>query len=221
MSITARHGSLRTEVYNYLREGILSGRYKRGIPLTEASIARETGVSRTPIREAICQLELDGLIQTNPNKSVVVRGFDEQDILDLYEVRSLVETLAAGRAARYMGDELTAGLALAYQKEVEATEAGDIESLQQLDSDFHDLIFRGSGSSILQHLLTSIGAYTRQARSVSLAVPGRSRQVLQEHQEIMKAILAGNIDLARERMREHIAHAAANFKAVSQNRRLL
>lgn len=221
MLITARHGSLRTEVYQYLREKILSGNYERGASLTEASIARETGVSRTPIREAICQLELDGLVQTTPNRSVVVRGFDEQDILDLYDVRSLVETLAAGRAAKHMSPELKSELTAAFQKELAATEAGDTESMQKLDSDFHNLVFQGSGSSILQHLLSSIGVYTRQARTVSLTVPGRSRKVLLEHQNIMEAILAEDSDLARERMREHIANAAANFKAVSQNRRLL
>ncbi len=217
MARMVRHGSLRSKVYSQLRENILQGQYQRGTALTEAQIALEMGVSRTPIREAFCQLELDGLVRTTPNKSVVVQGFDDQDILDLYEVRSHMETLAAAKAAVKMTEEQCRFLKAAYEQEVIYTQkSDDVETLQSLDSTFHDLIFQGSGSKILQNILSSISIYTRHARSISLGTPGRSQKVLKEHEQILAAILEHNSDLACERMREHIAQASANFKTINR-----
>lgn len=219
MNIAARHGCLRTEVYEQIRSGILNGTYKRGVSLTEISLSKELGVSRTPIREAFCQLQLDGLVTVTPNKSVVVRGFDDQDLADLYEVRYQIEALAAQKAALMMPDDQRQQLRSVYQEEITATEAQAFKTLQKLDSHFHRLIVSGSGSSVLQHLLSSVSIYTSQARLTSLSNPGRSQQILTEHEKIMTAILEHNSDAARQTMQEHIAHAAANFKVVSQNRR--
>ena len=220
MARVVRHGSLRSKVYLQLREQILSGAYKRGNALIEAQIAQEMGVSRTPIREALCQLELDGLVMTTPNKSVLVQGFDEQDILDLYEVRGHMETLAAARAAIQMTEDQRNRLQDAYRQEVENTQDNDeIEVLQNLDNQFHDLIFEGSGSKVLQKILRSINTYTRHARSISLATPGRSEQVLHEHFLIMDAILSRNSEQAYECMRSHLNRALNSFQAISRKRR--
>ncbi len=219
MTKAARHGCLRTEVYQKLREGILSGQYKRGTALTELGLSSQLGVSRTPVREAICQLQLDGLVTLTPNKSVVVRGFDDQDILDLYEIRHQVETLAAAKAASNMTSEQRQQIQEVFRQQQEVTEKQDFQLLQQIDSDFHRLIFIGSGSDMLQNLLSTLGVYTHQARLSSLVTPGRSRQVLVEHERIMTAILDHNSETARLAMQDHIANAAAKFKTVSQNRR--
>lgn len=217
MPRVARHGSLRSEVYRQLRENILLGSYKPGTTLTESQIAREMGVSRTPVREAVSQLELDGLVCSSPNKSIIVQGFNEKDILDMYEVRSHMETLAAGRAATEMTNEQIRVLQDAYETEAHSTGNGSsIEVLQNLDNTFHDLIFKGSGSKILQNILTPINIYTRHARSVSLATPGRSQQVVQEHGHILEAIAKRDSQLASELMRRHIARASANYQAVSR-----
>ena len=223
MPRTARHGSLRTEAYRQLRERILQGLYPDGTALTELRISNELGVSRTPVREAFCQLELDGLVMTTPNKSVVVQGFSEQDILDLYEVRSRMETMAAARAATQMTADQLQALKASYQEEMAAIETGggDISSLLQLDATFHDLIFQGSGSKILCNILVPINRYTRQARLVSLSTEGRSQCMLREHARILEAILNRDSDDAHEQMRNHIAMAAASFQAVGRNRRLV
>jgi DNA-binding GntR family transcriptional regulator len=211
----ARHGSLRSEVYRKLREQILNGRYRRGTALTESQISLEMGVSRTPVREAIGQLVLDGLVRATPNKSVIVQGFDDQDMLDLYEVRGIMETLAAGRAAIMMTDEQRQALRAVLEQERQYTGDGDsIEILQNMDSLFHDLIFQGTGSKILQNILSPINIYTRHARSVSLATPGRSQQVVEEHARILSAIEERDSVAARELMRTHIARASASFLAV-------
>jgi DNA-binding GntR family transcriptional regulator len=207
-------------VYQQLRERILQGIYPTGTALTEARAAQELGVSRTPVREAFSQLEQDGLVLSSPNKSLIVQGFSDQDILDLYDVRSCVESLAAGRAAEQMNAEQRGRLAAAYDEERQLTGAQeDTRALQELDSRFHDLIFQGSGSKILRNILSSIGCYTRQARTISLSTPGRSQNVLEEHGAILAAITQGDRTAAQAQMRRHIARAAESYQTISKNRR--
>jgi DNA-binding GntR family transcriptional regulator len=220
MARQARHGSLRSEVYRRIRDNILRGQYKRGLALTEQQVALSMGVSRTPIREAFSQLELDGLVSSTPNKGVVVQGFDEHDIADLYEVRSQMEGLAAARAALQMNPSQRQALKEAYECECSSTESQeDFDQLQDLDNVFHELIFKGTGSKILEKILQPINIYTRHARSISLATPGRSKQVVDEHGQILEAILNRDGEKARQCMSEHIAKASASFRAVSKDRR--
>lgn len=157
---------------------------------------------------------------STPNKGVVVQGFDDNDIQDLYEVRGQMEALAAARAARQMNETQRHALQEAFERECCSTENNeDVDSLQNLDNAFHDLIFKGSGSKILENILSPINIYTRHTRLISLATPGRSRQVVEEHGLILEAILNQDSEAARLRMSEHIGRASANFFAVSLSRR--
>ncbi len=209
------HGTLRLQVYEQLREGILLGKYPRGSALTEIRLAEELGVSRTPVREAFCQLELDGLVAATPNKGVVVEGFDQADMLDMYEVRTRMEALAASRAAEKMSAEDISKLRLLFEQEAELAENGDYRELQRSDAAFHELIFRGSGSRVLQNILSSINIYTRQARFISLSTRGRTEQVLQEHAGILRAIEVRDAVSAGRQMQTHIENAAASFRRLA------
>ena len=97
--------SLRGRVFHRLREDILSGKYKEGDELKEVAIGEELGVSRTPVREAFRQLELEGLIQIIPNKGAYVTGITEKDVKDIYMIRSLLEGLCARWACEHITDE--------------------------------------------------------------------------------------------------------------------
>ncbi|NLZ51956.1 MAG: GntR family transcriptional regulator, partial [Thermoanaerobacteraceae bacterium] len=97
--------SLRSKIYHHLKNAILDGVYKPGDSLIEMKLAKELGVSRTPIREAIRQLELEGLVTSIPNKGVVVEGVTLQDVEDIYEIRKMIEGLAARWAAEKISDE--------------------------------------------------------------------------------------------------------------------
>lgn len=216
MDRVARHGSLRSEVYRRLRDDILIGRYPSGTALTEAQISQEMGVSRTPVREAISQLTLDGLVFATPNKSIVVQGFDHNDIRDLYDVRRTMEVIAAARAAENMSDDQINELQAIFDRETQETQASvSTSELQDLDNSFHEKIFQGSDSKIFCNILTSISIYTRHARLVSLATPGRSQKVIAEHARILAAIQKRDGQAASQAMREHIDNAATNFMTVS------
>lgn len=209
------HGTLRLQVYEQLREGILLGKYPRGSALTEIRLADEFGVSRTPVREAFCQLELDGLVAATPNKGVVVEGFDQADMLDMYEVRTRMEALAASRAAEKMSGDDINQLRKLFEQEAELAANGEYRELQRSDAAFHDLIFRGSGSRVLQNILSSINIYTRQARFISLSTRGRTEQVLQEHAGILRAIEARDAVSAGRQMQTHIENAAASYRRLA------
>ena len=104
MELSDRY-SLRGKVFDEIREGILSGKYKQQEELKEIALAEELGVSRTPVREALRQLELEGLVKIIPNKGAYVIGLTERDIRDIYAVRSELEGLCARWATEHITEE--------------------------------------------------------------------------------------------------------------------
>ena len=102
--------NLTNRVYDYLKEQILSGNYENGNSITENSVGKELNVSRTPVREALRQLELGGLVKIVPNKGAVVQNISIDDIKNIYEIRSLIEGVAAAHAAKNASDEELAQL---------------------------------------------------------------------------------------------------------------
>ncbi|MDW7656065.1 MAG: GntR family transcriptional regulator [Bacillota bacterium] len=216
-----KHGSLRLAVYQQLRDWIMQGHYIDGMALTELRVSQELGVSRTPVREAFRQLELDGLVISSPNRSVTVHCFSDQDILDLYEVRSRIEGLAAARAALNMSDMQRQKLEEIFAEEDRVTgqQEDDLSTLQDLDAAFHNQIFTGSGSATLHAILNPINQKTRQARLVSLSMPGRCHGQIKEHRAILDAILRRDSQGAEKQMQRHIARAAGSYRTVVKNRR--
>ena len=103
--MTTSKSSLRDQVFQKLRSDILSGRYQPGDELVESTVGKELGVSRTPVREAIRQLELEGLVELIPNKGTIVNGISAKDVQDIYCIRSKLEGLCAGWAAKYRTEE--------------------------------------------------------------------------------------------------------------------
>ena len=212
-------GSLRSQVYQRLQEDILDGRYEPGEALTELRISTELGVSRTPVREAFRLLELDGLVVAIPNKGVVVQGIDVQDVEDMFDVRVHVEGIAARRAARSMDERERKDLMEALALEEFYTTRDDLDSLQTSDSRFHEIIFKGSHSRILQNVLTTMHSHTRSARRRSLSSEGRAVEALGEHRRIMEAILARNPEQAEILMVEHIRNAVGSYEKAIRSRR--
>lgn len=215
----ASQGSLRSQVYLRLQADILDGKLHSGEALTELRVSKELGVSRTPVREAFRQLELDGLVVATPNKGVVVQGIEDQDIEDMFEVRVHVEGLAARRAARSMDARERRELEEALALEEFYTSRGDVEALQATDSRFHEAIFRGSHSRILQSILVTLHSHSRSARRRSLSSAGRPAEALAEHRRIMEAILSGKADEAEALMVEHIRRAVGSYERVAGTRR--
>ncbi|MCX7842718.1 MAG: GntR family transcriptional regulator [Clostridia bacterium] len=204
--------SLRGRVFNQLQNDILNGKYQPGESLIETKLSEELGVSRTPIREAIRQLELEGLVQSIPNKGAIVTGISTKDIEDIYTIRMMIEGLAARWAAEKITPAELEELKEAVDLEEFYTAKNDTEHLMKFDSRFHDIIFKASKSKPLMHTLSSFHHYIQRARNASLSSPERARKALEEHKAILKAIVDKEPEKAEALIIEHIRNASLNLK---------
>jgi DNA-binding GntR family transcriptional regulator len=203
--------SLEEKVYISLEEQIISQKLRPGESVTEMKLSRELGVSRTPVREALQRLDREGLIKLIPNKGAVVLGISEQDLIDIYKIRMRLEGLAARIAAEKKDEQFCRALG----DNVDLTEfymtKGDIEKVKNLDSEFHDIIYRCCESRMLGKTLSELHRYIASYRKLSLAASGRIDHSLAEHKEIYEAISCGNADAADALMSEHVERALDNL----------
>jgi len=206
--------TLDQRVYSAIEEKILSGEYKVGEQITENRLSSELGVSRTPVREALMMLELNGLIDLIPNKGATVRGISVDDLIDIYKIRIRLEGLAASLAA----ERIDADGIRQLEETVELSEfyisKNDCEKIKELDSTFHSCVYRQSGSRMLEKVLSelhrSIGLYRKR----SLENPGRIEKSVREHREILEAIKSKDAQKADELTALHVSAALKNLLGV-------
>ena len=199
--------SLTTKVFRYVRDGIIEGRYQSGDYLVETKLAEELGVSRTPIREALKQLELEDLAEAIPNRGVRVKGISQEDIDDIFTIRHHLEGLAAYWAAQRIKQEQLNQLAEIVEVMELYTRRNDSANLARLDSEFHEIIFSASNSRTLKHILLNLHQNAQHARQSSLMSPARVPKSLEEHKGIFAALEVHDADLAKSRMEKHILTA--------------
>lgn len=205
------HYSLRGRVFNKLREDILSGVYCENDELKENSIANELGVSRTPVREALRQLELEGLVTMVPNKGAYVTGITSKDMHDIYMIRSYLEGLCAKWACEHITQSQIEELEeILYLADFHAKRNHN-EQMVELDNKFHELIYEASGSKILYHVLSDFHHYVERIRKITLAMPSRATQASQEHAAILEAIKERDGELAEQLAYEHIKSSIKNI----------
>ena len=202
--------SLTAKVYCHIRDGILEGAYEPGDYLVESRLAEEMEVSRTPIREALKQLELEGLVESIPNRGMRVQGISDSDLNDIFTIRLLLEGQAAAWAAeRITGEELDRMAETVELMEM-YTRRGDITQLARLDSQFHDVLYSAANSRILKQVLTSLHQNARRARRTSLSK--RTDESLQEHREIFEAVADHAPQQAKLAMEKHVSNAHLQTK---------
>jgi DNA-binding GntR family transcriptional regulator len=203
--------SLRGRVFNKIREDILSGVYHENEELKENTIGLELGVSRTPVREALRQLELEGLVTMIPNKGAYVTGITSKDIHDIYTIRSYLEGLCAKWACEHITEvQIEALEEVLYLSDFHARR-GHHEQLVELDNKFHDLIYNASGSKILNHVLSDFHQYVERVRKITLAMPSRAAKSNKEHADIVDAIKKRDGQLAEALAHEHIINTIKNM----------
>jgi Transcriptional regulators len=196
--------SLRGRVFKKIRGDILIGKYKENEELKETAIGTELGVSRTPVREALRQLELEGLIKIIPNKGAYVTGITEKDVMDIYKIRAKLEGLCARWATASITSEQIEQLEeITYLSEFHAKRQ-NFEQVFELDSRFHEILYIASNSKILDHVLTDFHAYVQRVRRMTISSPVRAPQSNEEHKQILEAIKEKNPDKAEELATTHI-----------------
>ena len=201
---------LRDVVFENLRDAIITQVLKPGERLMEIQLADEMGVSRTPVREAIRKLELEGLVVMVPRKGAYVAGVSMKDIHEVYEVRSALEMLAVTLAAERIRDEELNALEqqVLRESEEEAKKDGsDLDNIIYIDSSFHDIIYQAARNQRLVQFVNILQEQLQRFRAASLARPGRSKTALEEHKQIVEALSERNGELASKLAQEHIENA--------------
>lgn len=196
--------SLSSKIFNVLRDNILEGKYAHDEKLIEVKLAQELGVSRTPVREALKQLELEGLVENIPNKGVVVKGISKQDISDIYAIRLAIEGIAVEWAMERMSDEDVEKLKEIYELMEFYTLKKDYLKISELNTQFHEVIYKATKSRYLEQVLKDFQYYIKTTRNKSLRTPGRLESALEEHREILDAFIARDPQKARAVLENHI-----------------
>jgi len=203
--------SLRGRVFNRIRDDILSGKYKEGEELREVAIGDELGVSRTPVREAFRQLELEGLIQIVPNKGAYVTGITVKDVKDIYMIRSKLEGLCAYWATYHITEEQMEELEENIYLSKFHAKKGHSEQIAELDNRFHEVLYEACNSKMLEHQLRDFHDYVLRVRKKTLSQFKRSTESTQEHEMIFEAIKNKQPQEAERLANIHIVNAYKNM----------
>ena len=210
MIVDSKLLSLENKVFIKLEDEILSGKLTRGTALTEISLSERLDVSRTPVRSALHRLAEEGLVEAVANKGCVVIGITNADLVDIYKIRVRLEGLASAIAATRITEEGLNTL----RESVELAEfyisKNDTEKLKELDSEFHETIYRSTGNRLLCKTLSELHRKIKSYRKLSLTVPGRLERSVLEHREIYQAIAIRDAEKADMLTSLHIERALEN-----------
>ena len=191
-------------VFNTLRQAILRGELKPGERLMEIQLANKLGVSRTPIREAIRKLELEGLVLMIPRKGAEVAEITEKSLRDVLEVRRALEELAVELVCEKITEEQIQDLKDAAEEFKESLESGDITRIAEADVKFHDVIYMATDNQKLIQLLNNLREQMYRYRVEYLKRSDFHQQLIDEHEEIIETIESGQKDRAVQVVCQHV-----------------
>ncbi|MBD0745962.1 GntR family transcriptional regulator [Streptomyces sp. CBMA152] len=192
-------------VYMHVKQAVLDRRYEGGTLLTEGELAEAVGVSRTPVREALLKLEVEGLIRLYPKKGALVLAVSAQETADVVETRLLVEEFAVRKAVP-APERLIARLEELLAEQKANAASGDLAAVAVTDRCFHAEIVRNAGNDILSRLYDQMrDRQLRMGVAVMHAQPDRIAKNIVEHEEMLDAIRAGDAERAAHCVRQHLS----------------
>ena len=195
---------LRDVVFYTLRRAILTGQLKPGERLMEVHLAEKLGVSRTPIREAIRKLELEGLVTIIPRRGAEVAEITEKSLNDVLEVRRALDALGAELACERITGEEIRELKKACEDFEKAADGNDTDAIAKADVAFHDIIIRAAGNQRLEQLVNNLAEQMYRYRFVYIKEEEQRGVLLAEHREICDSIAARDVVRARNAAKQHI-----------------
>jgi len=214
-----RPPTIREEVFKYLRGKILTGEATPGTKLIESRLADEIGVSRTPVREALHNLEMEKLIESIPRVGYVVREITENDVEEIIEIRIALETLAAKWACSMISPRDLKQLEKIILLTDRGIEKKENQKVVELDTHFHDIIFRASQSRRIEEMSQAMRDYMLRFRIKGLRIPEIARRSNEGHRRILEAIKTKNIKKIESAVRYHLNWTKRNvIQAISEDR---
>ena len=195
---------LRDVVFNTLRQEILTGKLKPGERLMEIHLANKLGVSRTPIREAIRKLELEGLVIMIPRRGAEVAQISWKSLKDVLEVRSALDALAIELACERMGEDELELLYKACESFEEATKTKDTRQIAEADVALHDIIVASTGNKRLIQLVNNLSEQMYRYRFEYIKDESQHEMLVQEHKEMYRCIQCKDKKAAANVVKKHI-----------------
>jgi len=206
-------------VYDTIRDAILSGRYQPGQRLIADELAREVGVSRMPVREALHRLEATGLVTLTPHRGAVVNEVSEAEIIEIYHIRAVLDGLATRLAAPHLGKPDYNRLNASLGEMAEAAKGKDLDRVLRVNRDFHQRIWQAARAPRLHSLLENLYDASQRFRHISLLLPGRLEHITQEHRHIVQALARGDVDKAERFAIEHHEGTALRLLRAMEKRK--
>lgn len=204
---------IRETVLREIRNAIFENRLKPGDRLVENVIASSMGVSRTPVREALRQLEIEGLAVNVPRKGTLVKGISIDDAMEIYDLREVLEGLAVRLACLNISRvEIRRLKEIIDIMEFNMNANNSVEYFKA-HNEFNDIILNATKNKRLVEQMQNIYEYLKSLRKVSLVDESKRQDVLIEHKNIVESIDSGNEELAEQQSRVHVANAKKRFMA--------
>lgn len=195
---------LRDVVFRTLRQAILTGEMKPGERLLEIHLANKLGVSRTPIREAIRMLELEGLVIMVPRRGAQVAQITEKSMSDVLEVRCALDELAVELACARITEEEKEELMAACEAFEKATLTGQVHVIAKADVEFHDIIFKAAGNPRLTQMINNLAEQMYRYRFEYIKDESQHQMLVKEHRRICESISSKDVVASKDAIREHI-----------------
>jgi DNA-binding GntR family transcriptional regulator len=212
---------LRDVIFDTLREAIIVGELKPGERLMEVQLAEKMGVSRTPVREAIRKLELEGLVEMLPRKGAHIADLSVKDIMDVLEVRATLDGLATSLSASRISEEEIKELKHIHSQFINYVEKENLQGSIKKDVEFHDIIYRSSRNDKLIQISNNLREQIQRFRVIYIKDYSSSRELIREHNEIIDAIISRSSDMAMKSAQSHIKkQEEAIIKSVKMNKML-
>ena len=217
VGIDARPSSVVNETYQTIIASIGQGKLKAGQRLTEAWLTAELGVSRGSVREAMHRLSSDGIIEFYPNRGAVVRRLTRQDLAEFFQIRTVLESFAARRAAERINEAGARDRVIAMVEEIERLQvAPSGETFPNHDTDLHNLILELSGNNLLHQEWRRMRQSRFRMNYLANSPPEQIGSSLQEHRKILLAVLDGDAAAASAAASDHVEMTNSRIQRLPQ-----
>ncbi|NLY75168.1 MAG: GntR family transcriptional regulator [Firmicutes bacterium] len=208
--------SLKDKAYYSIKKDIITFRYKPGEALPEEQLSKELGISRTPIREALKELQYNGLVRTIPGKGAFVAELTVQDIHEVFFLRQVLEVAALRVTIQNCRKEDLLPLKRVFSAALDKKlNQNDYEALFQSDVSLHNFIVKTAGNRRLSEFFAILSDQIERIRRTSARLPGRMEKSLQEHRGILEAIEARDVEKAERILTMHLENVKNSALAIS------
>jgi DNA-binding GntR family transcriptional regulator len=203
--------NLNDAVVQLIEEALLAGELRPGDRIVETDLAQKAGISRGPVREAIRQLEGEGLLVTYPSRGTFVAEWTPKSVEEAYSLRATLERFAIQEAARHITPDAIAQLQAIVDEMRKRIHLGDTHTLSQLDAQFHEQIYSLSHHTLLQATLTQLRRRLYWLRSLDRGFVIRRDEIIAEHQRVVDALGERDFSKAAQALTDHILSVGADM----------